>query len=131
MKNVPTKTIAIVEDDDKLLYAINKKLTNNNLSTLLFSSKKNFFELINTAKRPHIDLFWLDFYLGDGDAFELVDKIKSVSEYANVPIIIVSNSMDENRVKYMLSLGIKRYFLKAGTSLQELVEEVVKYTKEV
>ena len=111
------------------MFIINEKLVNSGLDTLLFSSKKNFFELL--SNRPKIDLFWLDFYLGDGDAFELVDKIKAIPEYSNVPIIIVSNSMDENRVKYMLSLGVQKYFLKAGTSLQDLVEEVVKYTKEV
>lgn len=124
------KTIAVVEDDEQLLFLINKKLTLNNLKTILAPSKNAFLEYLNIPNKPKIDLFWLDFYLGDGDAFELIDKIKSIPNYKDTPIIIVSNSIDENRVKYMLSLGVKRYFLKAGSSLSELVDEVVKYTKE-
>ena len=125
-----TTTVMIVEDDDQLLFLIDKKLTINKINTILVNSTKRFTEIMNLSDLPDIDLFWLDFYLGDGDAFGLIEKIKSIKKYKDTPIIIVSNSMDETRVKYMLSLGVQKYFLKAGSSLQELIDEVVKYTKE-
>lgn len=123
-------TVMVVEDDEQLLFLIDKKLSINGIKTILVSSTKRFYELMKNTTLPNIDLFWLDFYLGDGDAFGLIENIKTIEKYKDTPIIIVSNSMDETRVKYMLSLGVQKYFLKAGSSLQDLVDEVVKYSTE-
>jgi CheY-like chemotaxis protein len=70
------------------------------------------------------DVIWLDFYLKDRNADELIKEIKQNPAWANIPIMVVSNSISEETAHGLYALGVKKYVLKANYELNQLVDMV-------
>ena len=115
--------LLVVEDEPLLLAAIGKKLEKEKIQSLLADSAKKAFEfLINEKKIP--DAIWLDYYLKDTNGLEFVTELKNNPKWANIPIIVVSNSASTNKVNSMLTLGVEKYLLKANYRLEDIIKEI-------
>lgn len=115
------KKVMVVEDEQLLLAAITKKLTLSGFDVLPYSDGKLAIDdLLSHKAIP--DIIWLDYYLGKINGMEFVADMQSHS--LNVPVVIVSNSASDTKVKTMLALGVKKYILKAHHRLEEIVFEL-------
>lgn len=123
--------IMVVEDEPMLLNAISLKLTKLDLGVVLCSSgQQALSSLASELTLP--DIIWLDYYLEDMNGLDFITRIKQQPLWQNIPVIVVSNSASDTKVKNMLALGVNKYLLKAEYRLEEIVaiiEEILKETK--
>lgn len=121
--NKKNSIVMVIEDETILLDAIARKLQSNGLSVISCVSGKQALEMLaNSQKLP--DVIWLDYYLGDMNGLEFMYAIKENKRIAQIPTIVVSNSASENKVKNMLTLGVKKYYLKAENRLDDIIAAV-------
>ena len=119
--NTQAKTVMVVEDDALLLRAITTKLSLNGFTVLPYADgKMAIANLISKKDVP--DIIWLDYYLGDINGMEFVTEMQTHS--IDIPVVIVSNSANDTKVKTMLALGVKKYILKAHHRLDEIIIEL-------
>src|SRR3989344_4881199 len=116
-------TILVIEDEVLLLEAISKKLKISDCDVVGASSGKQALDYLkNLSKKP--DAIWLDYYLGDSNGIELMEKIHDNKTWSSIPVLVVSNSASPDKVHKMLELGVKKYLIKAEHRLDDLVNEI-------
>ena len=57
-------------------------------------------------------------------------QLKKKETWAQIPVIVVSNSASEDKVNNMLVLGAKQYFLKTEYRLDELIPIIKRFIAE-
>lgn len=114
-------TIMVVEDETLLLQAITKKLTVSNLDVISCSSGQQAVDYLNNLDELP-DAVWLDYYLKDMNGLAFMQAIKENPKWANIPVVVVSNSASPEKVHNMLALGARKYILKAEYRLDEIIE---------
>ena len=113
----------VVEDEHLLLKAIERKLKLNNLNVIACESGTAALDnLKKKSKAP--DAIWLDYYLGDINGIEFMQKLHQNAKWADIPVLVVSNSANPEKVSAMMALGAKDYLLKADYRLDKLVSEI-------
>ncbi len=116
-------TVLIVEDEDLLLSAISRKLEVYGINAIRCTSGQAGIQtLSNLEKSP--DAIWLDYYLKDMSGLEFMNNLKQNDKWLRIPIIVVSNSASPDKVKSMLTLGVKKYYLKAENRLDDIIASV-------
>lgn len=122
-------TVMVVEDENLLLQAISKKLELDGISTISCTSGKQAIDYLdNLLELP--DVIWLDYQLKDMDGIEFMIQLKKKETWAQIPVIVVSNSASEDKVNNMLVLGAKQYFLKTEYRLDELIPIIKRFIAE-
>lgn len=121
----------VVEDEKLLLKAIEKKLSISGFETVGFKSGEDCLEYLKqNQKRP--DLIWLDYYLKDTNALEIMNKMKTepfCKLCKDIPVFIVSNSASDEKVHNLLRLGASKYLLKAEHKIEDIIKEINKAIK--
>lgn len=118
-------TVMVLEDEALLLQAITKKLQLNQLQTISCTQGKQAIDYLRELENPP-DAIWLDYYLKDMDGLNFMNELKKNKVWAKIPVFVVSNSADDEKVHSMLALGAKRYLLKAQYRLEDIIEIVLK-----
>lgn len=120
MADTTTPTIMVVEDELLLLQAITKKLKITGMDVLSCASGQQAVDYLNNLdKLP--DAIWLDYYLKDMNGLAFMQVIKANPKWANIPVLVVSNSASPEKVHNMLALGARKYLLKAEYRLDEII----------
>ncbi len=115
--------ILVVEDEEILLSAIKRKLEASNIRAIPCLSGKNAIEaLMSATELP--DAIWLDYYLKDMNGLEFMEEVKKDPRFGAIPVFVVSNSASSDKIHGMLTLGVKEYFLKAETRLDDIIQSV-------
>lgn len=114
-----TKRILIAEDEKPLLHALQLKLTHEGFEVATAANGQEALELLGSQK---FDVALLDMMMPVINGFQVLEKIK---DSANKPVIFVLSNLsqheDEQRI---LSMGVKKYFIKSNTPLATIVEEI-------
>jgi DNA-binding response OmpR family regulator len=113
-------TIMVVEDETLLLQAITKKLKIEGMDVLSCASGQQAIDYLNNLDELP-DAVWLDYYLKDMNGLAFMQELKKNELWANIPVIVVSNSASPDRVNNMLALGARKYILKAEYRLGEII----------
>lgn len=113
-------TIMVVEDEVLLLQAITKKLKLSDMDVLSCSSGQQAVDYLNSIDELP-DAIWLDYYLKDMNGLAFMQEIKNNPKWADIPVLVVSNSASPEKVHNMLGLGAKKYILKAEYRLDEII----------
>ena len=116
----PTTTIMVVEDEALLLEAVVKKLEHEGIKTLPCPDGETALEYVKTLTTAP-DAIWLDYYLKDMSGLAFMQAIKTNPKWADIPVIVVSNSASPDKVHNMLALGVNKYILKAQYRLDEII----------
>lgn len=119
-------TIMVVEDEVLLLNAITKKLKLSGMDVLSCASGQQAVDyLTNLDELP--DAVWLDYYLKDMNGLAFMQELKTNPQWADIPVLVVSNSASPDKVHNMLALGAKKYILKAEYRLDEIIAMIRDY----
>jgi len=125
-------SIMVVEDEDLLLQAITKKLEVNGFEVVSCKSGEQAMDYLkNMEQKP--DAIWLDYYLKDMDGIVFMTALKQLPKGGDIPVMVVSNSASDEKVHNMLTLGAKKYMLKAQYRLDDLItalREIIPAVKE-
>ncbi|HSD56308.1 MAG TPA: response regulator [Candidatus Saccharimonadales bacterium] len=113
-------TIMVVEDETLLLQAITKKLKLSGMDVLSCASGQQAVDYLNSLDEMP-DAVWLDYYLKDMNGLAFMQELKQNPKWADIPVLVVSNSASPDKVSNMLGLGAKKYILKAEYRLDEII----------
>ncbi|MBN1779049.1 MAG: response regulator [Candidatus Buchananbacteria bacterium] len=114
--------ILVIEDDQSLLN--NLVLALNAHQVLVAKTASEGLEKIKSEKP---DLILLDLILPDADGVEVIKKIKADNESKNIPVIVLTNLTDEEKLKAAESSGCSQCFIKADWSIDDLVKKIETY----
>lgn len=116
--------ILLVEDDQFLSSLLKNRLLREQFEVITAEDGNKAIEFLKTA-RP--DLILLDIILPGKSGFEVFEDIKADPRYqgANaIPVIVISNLGQESDLERSRELGAADYFVKARSSIDEIVRRV-------
>ena len=111
----------IVEDEEILLAALQEELSQGGYEIEGAGDGEEGIAKVKTFKP---DLVLLDLVMPKMDGMEALKKLKEDGETKDIPVIILTNLSDYERISEALSLGAKDYLVKANYSLSDLLEKV-------
>jgi len=121
--------VLLVEDDPFLSSLLKNRLQKEGLEVNL---AKDGEEALNSLKSAKPDLILLDLILPKKSGFEVMEEIRSDPQMQSqeVPIIIISNLGQPEDISRGQALGAIEYFVKAKTSIDELVNKIKDFLKQ-
>jgi len=118
--------ILFVEDDQFLSSLLKSRLQKEGFEVFLAKDGEEAFAFLKNNKP---DLILLDIILPKKSGFELMEEMRSDPQVEGAPIIIVSNLGQPEDVTKGRELGAIEYFVKAKTSIDDLVEKIKEFLK--
>lgn len=71
----------------------------------------------------------LDLIMPELTGLEVLERLKKDSKFSDLPIVVLSNLRDEEKIKKALTLGAVGYIIKPTLTPKQVVDEVSKYIK--
>ena len=122
MPDVVKKKVLVAEDDPSLSQILSSRLTRAGIEVV---KAKDGEEALRVIRETKPDLILLDLILpGKYDGFEVLQKIQEDPTLDNRPIVIISNLGQESDMERVKQLGAVEYFVKAKTSIDDLVNRI-------
>lgn len=121
------KKILIIEDERVLLKALKTELEELKYKVFFSTDGKKGLFLV---KKEMPDLILLDLILPKMDGFKVLEEIKNNPKIKNIPVIIISNLGEDENIEKGMEMGAADYFVKASSSLKEIVEKIDNILKE-
>lgn len=120
--------VLLVEDDIFLSSLLKNRLLKEGLEVSLAQDGEEAIKLLKDEK-PNLIL--LDLILPKKSGFEVMEEIRSDPslQIKETPIVIISNLGQEIDIKKGEELGALEYFIKAKTSLDDLVRKIKEFIK--
>lgn len=115
------KKVLLVEDDLLISDILARKLTQSGVHVLHAASGDAAFTIL-TTETP--DLILLDLILPGMDGFEILKKLKADPVQMKIPVIILSNIDDQEKIDQAKALGAIDYMVKISVPLEEVVKRV-------
>lgn len=119
-----SKTILLVEDDMFLSSLLKTRLQKEHFVVV---HAKDGEEALAFLRENRPDLILLDIILPKKSGFEVLEAVRSDPQLNQSPIVIISNLGQESDVQTGKELGAVEYFVKAKTSIDELVARIKDY----
>lgn len=113
--------VLVVEDEEILLTALREELENGGYAVEGAGDGQEGLEKVKSFKP---DLILLDLVMPKMDGMEMLHKLKDNGETRDVPVVILTNLSDYERISEALSLGAMDYLVKANYKLEDLLEKV-------
>jgi PAS domain S-box-containing protein len=114
--------VLVVDDDRDTRDLLQTALEQRGFSVVLTSSGKRALTL---ARQERPKLILLDLKLPGMDGYEVLQRLKSSSETAEIPVVVITGSLTDEELKHqkLLSLGAARFMTKPF-AVDELVYEI-------
>lgn len=117
-----SKKILLVEDDPFLSSLLKNRLTKEQIEVQHAHDGQEALDVLKTTKP---DLILLDLILPKKSGFEVMEGVRQDPQLANAPIIIISNLGQTEDIQKGQELGAVEYFIKAKTSIDDLVGNIL------
>ncbi len=118
---MPPKKILLVEDDLFLSSLLKNRLQREGGFEVSLARSGDEALTLSESFKP--DLIMLDIILPGKSGFEVLEEMRSRPGF-KAPVIIISNLGQSADMERAGALGIKDYFVKAKTSIDELIEKI-------
>jgi DNA-binding response OmpR family regulator len=113
--------VLIVEDEEILLTALCEELKQEGFDAI---GAKDGMEGVEKAASEKPELILLDLVMPRLDGIGALKQLKENPETQNIPVVILTNLSDYDKVSDALSLGAMDYLVKANYRLEELVTKI-------
>lgn len=120
MDNKNTK-ILIVEDEEILLTALSEELKSEGFNIV---GAKDGVEGVEKAQVEKPDLILLDLVMPRLDGIGALKQLKEGEQTRDIPVVILTNLSDYDKISDALTLGAMDYLVKANYRLEDLVNKV-------
>ena len=122
-KKVLKKTIFFVEDEKTLVELVSEFLRSKGYRIEAAYNGNQAIQMLPVV-RP--DLILLDLVMPEMSGIDFLKKIQiENSEFASVPVLVLSNLHGDEENLGKMGLKIKGYFIKANLRLEELADRIV------
>ena len=114
------KKIFIVEDDKGIQDTYKRKLVPLGFTVFQAFDGKQLMENVRLEKP---DLILLDIMLPGGmNGFDVLEQMKKDPELSSIPVLVFTNL--EGEMETAKKIGATDYFIKANTSIDQVVEKI-------
>jgi CheY-like chemotaxis protein len=113
--------ILIVDDDAVVQRVLKARLHERGCETVFAADG---ISAIGVARKEQPDLIVLDIGLPAGDAFVVLERLKTMPALANIPVIVITATATEENRRRSLAGGAVGFFEK-GADTDELVAAIV------
>ena len=113
--------IAIIEDDKFISKAYADALKRAGIDVMLINDPENYHTYLTQTP---VHLILLDLIMPTKDGFEILQELKTDSEFHTIPVIIMSNLGQDADISRAHELGVAAYFVKANISIKEVIAKV-------
>ena len=118
------KVILVVEDDEIINIAYKKAFENAGMEAIFATTGEQCCSLV---KQHTPDLILLDIMLrGQQNGFDVLNILKEDDDTKNIPVFVMTN-LDNTHQKEALEMGANKFFVKANTSLSEIVKNIQEF----
>ncbi len=115
------KSVLVVEDDTFLAQLLTNRLSRAGLAVTRAADGE---EALSDLKNAKPDLILLDIILPKKSGFEVMEEIQKDPMLKRASIVIISNLGQDEDMARGRQLGAIEYYVKAQTSIDELVGKV-------
>jgi DNA-binding response OmpR family regulator len=115
------KKILIVEDEKMIIKPLEMKLKLSGFDTAVAYDGE---EALGILEKDKFDLILLDLMMPKIDGFGVLSAMKKKGD--KTPVIVATNLNQEGDISKAMELGVSNYYVKADTSLGDIVENVKK-----
>ncbi len=84
-------------------------------------------EGLKLTKKEKPDLIILDILLPRGNGISFLQKMRGISQMADIPVVVLSNYDLPQTKEDALELGAKAYLIKTDFTPDQLIKEIKKY----
>lgn len=113
--------VLVVEDEEILLTALSEELKQEGFDVV---GAKDGVEGLEKAAAEQPDLMLLDLVMPRLDGISTLKQMKAQDSTKNIPVVILTNLSDYDKISDALSLGAMDYLVKANYRLEELVAKI-------
>jgi DNA-binding response OmpR family regulator len=113
--------VLIVEDEEILLTALSEELRQEGFEVI---GAKDGMEGVEKTASEKPDLVLLDLVMPKLDGLGALKQMKANPETKNIPVMILTNLSDYDKISEGLSMGAMDYLVKANYRLEELVAKI-------
>ena len=111
----------VVEDEEILLTALKEELLSGGYEVEGAGDGEDGLEKVKSFQ-PQLIL--LDLVMPKMDGMEMLQRLKADSSMRDIPVVILTNLSDYERISQALSLGAMDYLVKANYKLEDLLDKV-------
>ena len=115
------KSILVVEDEQALQEALKLKLTKEGIEVLTASTGEEAIEILKT-RRP--TLVSLDILLSRMNGLEVLRNIRENPKTYDLPVVVVSVSGGQEKIKQAFSMNIVDYLIKSEYKIEDIVNKL-------
>ncbi len=121
------KKILLIEDEEIFIEMFGEKLMMDGFDVV---SAKNGAWGIKEAMNGKFDLYVIDMIMPNMGGKEIVQKLKMEEKTKNVPIILMSASVEDREAREAKKLGVECFFVKTQITPSDLSEKARELTGE-
>jgi DNA-binding response OmpR family regulator len=115
------KKILLVEDDAFVSDIYQTKLGQDGFSVIL---AENGIEAMKALENEKPDMVLLDVVMPYMDGMEVLKKMKENENWKNIPVILLTNLSEKEKVEEGLEIGASDYLIKSHFTPSEVVTRV-------
>lgn len=113
--------VLVVEDEEILLASLKEELSSGGYEV---EGALDGIEGLEKVKASRPDLILLDLLMPKMDGMEMLQKLKADPASRDIPVVILTNLSDYEKISEALSLGAMDYLVKANYKLEDLLDKV-------
>lgn len=121
------KYVLLIEDDPALQKAYTLMFQLRNIPIRIVGDGKEMMQMLKKGELEIPAAVILDLLLPYVSGFEILEEMRQMDAWKDVPTIIVSNVKDEEGLQKAERLGVKKYFIKTGLKLDDAIDIIVGY----
>ena len=114
----------IVEDDSFVLGIYQTKVSQEGDQVI---KARDGAEALEKLEKEKPDLILLDIIMPRMDGLEVLKKLKSRSDFKNIPVILLTNLSQKEEINFGLGLGANDYLIKSHFTPTEVLEKIKIY----
>ncbi len=115
------KKLLVIDDEQSILDSLSRTLSDLGFELLLCNDPVKGLEILKN-EGAQVVLTDLKMPVMDGETF--LQRLRKTPEYANIPVIILTNLNKTEAPKTLWHLGISAYVVKAHTTPSEIVASI-------
>lgn len=116
------RKIMIVEDDIFIRDIYEVRFIQEGYEVI--SAENGIVALEKLQQGPLPDIILLDIIMPYMDGIEVLKKIKAQEDWKNIPIIMLTNISEKEKINEGMDFGIKDYLIKSHFTPSEVVQKV-------
>ena len=128
----PTKIRFLTVDDSATIRLVIKKAILNNFTNVIVDEANDGIEAMAYLKKyPQTDVVLLDWNMPNMNGGEVVEAMSKIDKLSGVKIIMATTEGGKDRVKEMLSKGVKGYLVKPfrPSTVIPMIEKLIQLIK--